>query len=175
MFINIIRKTKSQNSGYTLVETLAVVAVMSIMSIVFVSNYLSTRKRVAVEQAAQELVMNLRFAQNMAMNVSQFNGQIPEGGYGLYFNPVGYEIFADLDNSKVYEFGEGVSTHRLGPNITLTDVNGPHVIDFVPPDPKIFINGITTSNPLVLILRYDFGSPTKTITINTITGQITVN
>jgi len=47
-------------------------------------------------------------------------------------------------------------------------------INFVPPDPKVKIN--TNDNFFTKItLRYGAGGPTKDITVNGITGQISAN
>lgn len=183
-------KLESQNRGYTLIELLMVVAIISIMAVAAFANYGTNRKNAVLRQEAQKLILDLRRAQNMAMNVSQLSStEIPLGGYGIRFvlSSGNYTIYADKDDNKVYSgAGERLVTRalnspvairgvRIGINLVSLSPASPADINFVPPNPKVKIN--TNDNYFARItLRYGgAGGPTKNITVNGITGQITGN
>lgn len=184
-------KLEPQNAGYTLVELLMVVAIISIMSAVSFSGYGTSRKSAVLRQEAQKMVLDLRRAQNMAMNVSQLSSsEIPSGGYGIRFDlssPDTYLIYADTDNSGTYGgAGETFAVRTLGSSVVISGISiginlgslnpdSPADVNFIPPDPKIKIN--TNDNYFAKItLRYGgAGGQTKDITVNGITGQISVN
>ncbi|MBU4000257.1 type II secretion system GspH family protein [Patescibacteria group bacterium] len=185
-----LSQKRVKNRGYTLVELLIVVAIISIMSVVSFSNYGTSRKNVVLRQEAQKVILDLRQAQNMAMNTVKFNGQIPSGGYGIRFDVLSsdaYIIYADTDNSATYSgAGEIFITRAIGSPVIISGISiginlgslnpaSPVDINFVPPDPKVKIN--TNDNYFTKItLRYGgAGGPTKDITINGITGQISGN
>ncbi len=177
--------------GYTLVELLIVVAIISIMSVMSFAGYGTSQKNVILRQEVQKLVLDLRRAQNMAMNVSQLSSsEIPLGGYGVHFDTSfsgAYIIYADTDNSRTYSgAGEIFITRTLSSSVIISGISiginlgslnptSPVDINFVPPDPKVKIN--TNDNYFARItLRYGgAGGPTKDITVNGITGQISAN
>lgn len=181
---------KLKNRGYTLVELLIVVAIISIMSVMSFAGYGTSQKNVILRQEAQKLVLDLRRAQNMAMNVSQLSSsEIPLGGYGIRFvlSSGSYTIYADTDNNATYSgAGEIFIARTLSSSVIISGIStginlgslnpaSPVDINFVPPDPKVKIN--TNNNYFTKItLRYGgAGGPTKDITVNGITGQISAN
>lgn len=184
-------KKESQNAGYTLVELLVVAAIISVMSVMSFAGYGISQKNVILRQEAQKLVLDLRRAQNMAMNVSQLSSsEIPSGGYGVHFDILSsgaYIIYADTDNGATYSgAGEIFIARTLSSSVIISGIStginlgslgpaSPVDINFVPPDPKVKIN--TNDNYFAKItLRYAAaGGPTKDITVNGITGQISGN
>lgn len=187
MILRAIKHTS--NSGFTIMEAMVTMVIIAIMSAVYLTNYRPTNQKIILDQAAAGIVADLRNAQNMAMNVKKFNDEIPQGGYGVKINntsPGTYTIYADCNiNSHVYDnsslcgassnLSEKISDRTLdsGVNITSASLD----ISFQPPNPIVWINGNTGVDSLTTItLRYGGESgPTKTITINGYTGQISVN
>lgn len=180
----------NSNHGYSLIELAVVVGIISVMSVLFLTNYSVSKRRAAVDRSAQKLVMDLRRAQNMAMATAKFGGQIPLGGYGINIGAVlpvtSYVIFADLDNDKQYDApGELVSTGTLETGVRITGAGFQNLV-FVPPDPQICVNrrssvlaaycpdGMGAAVSLTITVNYA-GLPSRFVRINTITGQITAN
>jgi len=135
-----------ENKSFTLVELLVVMGIILILSGISLINYQSGEKYFALQRSAQKIAEDLNYAQNLAMNSKEFNGTIPKGGYGVYFDlsfENYYKLYADLDNNQKYSSqGEDV----LG-NIKLeTDVfikalssSSGLSINFKPPDPIVKI------------------------------------
>lgn len=184
-------RKESQNAGYTLIELLMVVAIISIMAVAAFANYGANRKNIVLRQEAQKMILDLRRAQNMAMNVSKLSStEIPSGGYGVHFDTSSsgaYILYADIDNNAAYSgAGEIFITRTIGSPVVISAIStganlgslkpaSPVDINFIPPDPKVKIN--TNNNYFAKItLRYgSAGGPTKDVIINGITGQITGN
>lgn len=174
--------------GFTLVEMLAVIFIISLLSTLLIANYRRSQKQYALEQAAQKLVSNLRRVQAMAMS-----GQdISPGGvwcYGLYIKKgeSGYTLFKDLDGDFFYDKGasnverledpvtlpSGISAVQIIPTYNGLDEpsmkNTLHIC-FASPDPTTYIN--KKNDPTLVpqgIITLQHGTDTslvKTITIN---------
>lgn len=185
MFINIILKNKIQNGGFTIMEAMVTVAIIAIMSAVYLTNYRPTNQKIILDQAASGLVADLRYAQNMAMNVKKFNDEIPQGGYGVKINntsPGTYTIYADCDNDHEFDgvslvcagntIAEKVSDRTLDSKIRITTALD---ISFQPPNPVVWIDGSTGVASSIITLEYGTTGVTKTITINGYTGQISAD
>lgn len=187
MFINIIPGNKKENRGYSILEVLAAITIVGIMSAVLLADYSSNRQSIFLKQATGQVIADLRTAQNMAMNTAKFNGQIPSGGYGIHFNSPpssSYIIYADTDGQNDYDPGEEYAVRNLSSGIVISAVTASD-IDFIPPDPKICFDkkspvsasfcssGNLTSSSATITLRYGAIGLTQTITASGITGQIT--
>ena len=83
MLLSIFKTKKNNSKGFTLVETIVVVAVVSIFSIVMMANYQGSQKQQSVQRAAHQLAGDIRRAQNMAMASVEQGGLIPYG-YGIH-------------------------------------------------------------------------------------------
>lgn len=188
-------KKESQNHGYTLIETLMVLVIISILSVVFIADYTSNRQNIFLKQSTGQLAADLRTAQNMSMNTAKFNGQIP-GGYGVHFNSPpssSYIIYADVNGDGVYSGpSENFSVRNLDSKIQISSmaVNGVSLsdVEFIPPDPKICFDGKSPvaasfcptgisapGSSAVISLQYASSGLTQTITASGTTGQITLS
>ncbi len=134
--------------GFTLIELLVIITIITIMSALVIPNLKFGEEQFAVQNSAHKLVQDLRKVQQMAMSSSEFNGTIPEGGYGINFkiNENFYILFADSSGNKLYDeasekileqsfFNEKIIINNLFSGIVKSELN----IVFAPPDPIIDI------------------------------------
>lgn len=186
-------KNKKQllRNGFTIIEMLVTIAIIVIMSAVYLVDYRPTNEKIVLDQAASGIVADLRLAQNMAMNVKKFNtsaatSEIPQGGYGINIavsSPGTYVLFADCNSNHIYNSASscnsGTATEMsisriMQSNVNISSVNFNN-IDFEPPFPTIWINGAQAALLATITLQYGSSGPTRTITINRLTGQISVS
>ena len=91
-----------QKPGMTLIELLTSIAVIALISGIFLANYHSNIKRTDLTMTSQTAVADIRLAQGNALGLLKYQGQVPAGGWGAYFSTVAsstYVIFAD-NNKK---------------------------------------------------------------------------
>ena len=180
MLLSIFKIKKNNSKGFTLIETLVVIAVVSILSIVMLANHQGSQKQQSVQRAAHQLAGDIRRAQNMAMASVEHEGAIPEG-YGIYIekNNPNYILFAD-DNNQTYQPSDfKVEEIKFPSNIKINSISpapGSHVsIFFEPPDPTTYINGDSSASiETVVTLIFPGTSYSKTVTVKT-SGQIEID
>ncbi len=177
MVINKLIKIKF---GFTLVEILVSLFIIVTLTTVLLVNYHSTNRRAALITAAQKLASDIRLAQEYSLGSKEFKGQVPFGGWGVYFDinsPDRYIIFADQDppsGDKKYNTGEEFKTIILPPGITIdsltafyssfySSVNTLSIV-FFPPDPITHIN--SDYKKAKITLKEQQNNTTKTIEIN---------
>lgn len=86
---------KNKNFGFTLVELMAVIFMIVLVSLLVTLDFRQSRAQYDLIQTGQMIVSDFRRAQDMAINVKEIEGVIYEA-YGLRFNqntnPNGYEL-----------------------------------------------------------------------------------
>jgi len=159
--------------GFTLIEMLVVISVIIILTLITVPIYQGSKKELALQRATGKLAQDLRSAQEMAMAAKEFQGAVPEGGYGIYLTSGmsdRYILFADTNGNFQYGDGELVDDiyFETGVEISQLSPASPLTITFTPPDPTTRVNG-STSTAAAIILR----SENSTTSINVLpTGLI---
>ncbi len=167
----------SKNKGFSLIELLVVISIILIMSALILASYRSGQIRYTLNLAAEQIISNLRQAQNSAIS-----GKMAEtyNGYGIYFrvNQSYYIIFGDVNGNKTYETPTSdilLETTQLPNGIKINSiVQGATSysyaeVDFEPPAPKTYIKGRSAeqnSNSLIINLSTADGSLSKNITIS---------
>lgn len=175
---NIQKNYLGQQAGFTLTELLVVMFIISLLSGLVLANHRSGQKRYALSQATQQLVSDLRKAQNMAMSGVDIEGQYY--GYGIYIrrldSVVYYRIYADKDDDNKYDSGESLETVNLPEGIEIKATSPASKVDvfFRSPEPTTYINYPASVNPGTITLELKGTSSTKTITVTT-TGLIYSN
>jgi len=150
MKINCIKE-----KGFTLVELLVVVFIISLLTAITLPNYRQGSRQLALDRATHKLAQEIRRAQEMAMSMQQSAGNLE--GYGIYFEKTssggGYNIYLYADSSngnEKYDSGEEIETIYkedqgiyLEKGIVIKDINAqgsnPDKIsfNFRPPDPIV--------------------------------------
>jgi prepilin-type N-terminal cleavage/methylation domain-containing protein len=172
-------------SGFTLIELIVSVTIISLVTGIFLANYKSTNRRTDLTMTAQKMVADIRTAQNYALGLARYGASgstnVPLGGWGLHIDltaPNGnkqYMIFADDDGDKAYSGPEesvtenGAEIISLPPNIVIDSLSVGNKMDvtFLPPDPITTISGLLQGYPQAdIVLRDTNDNSIKTIRIN---------
>ena len=98
------RKDKKRR-GFTLIELLIIVVIIGIISTMLVVNWRRNEKQYQLQRATQEIVQNIRKAQDMALNSYKHEEGFPSN-YGIYFNKDdenSYVIFGDINSTYTYQ------------------------------------------------------------------------
>lgn len=164
--------------GFTLIELIVSISIITLITGAFLTNYHSTNKRSELINSAQKMVSDIRLAQQFSLSTKQFNGAAPKGGWGAYFNkatPSSYIIFADNNEpggDQNYDAGEEFRTVSLPAGISLNSIKDKDgnelntvAIVFLPPDPATYIAGVM-NNKARIALKENAGSSVKTVEVN---------
>jgi prepilin-type N-terminal cleavage/methylation domain-containing protein len=171
--------------GFTMMELLVSVSIIALLMGIFITNYRGGSRQLELSLAAQKLASDIRLAQNKCLGSAEYNGAVPEGGWGIYFdksvNNKRYLIFADLNNNKLYDVGEatvdyGGMIEDLPANISVDNLkfnvsNTTRLdITFVPPDPttNIYNSSFSPATTTLgsIVLRESVNNSVSTVNVN---------
>lgn len=101
--LNIWRNSR----GFSYAEIMTVVAIIMVLSTVTMANMRTTGSTSELFVMAQKVISDIRMAQNMALSATDFEGESPAGGWGVFFdkNLDYFVIYADKAN-EVENIGE---------------------------------------------------------------------
>jgi len=162
-----MNRSRNIESGFTLIEMLAVLAIITVITGIVIFNVGTERQNSALLRSAQNLSLNLRRAQAYALSSKKFMTDIDvPWGWGVHFFGAGstnYVIFADRDNNKIRtDSSEDLETVNFENGISLGSSNINDVV-FAPPEPTTVFTPNQTVASVVLINK---NSVTRVITIN---------
>ena len=169
--------------GFTLIELIVSVSVISMVTGIFLANYNSTNRRSDLTMTAQKMVADIRLAQNYALGLARYglsgSLNVPEGGWGVHFDLQSYGndryiIFADDNFNRVFDLAEaeisyGAQLTSLPKDIVIESLSSGSKADitFLPPDPITTITGSASNFEQVDIVLKDLKTnTTKTVRIN---------
>lgn len=148
----------NNKKGFTLIELLVVIAIVSITASIMVVNFRKGGETGNLQRTAQQIIQNIRKAQNMALSSVKHNGEIYDY-YGVYFDkligpnkpgPYAYYVFAS--NNQIYNNPD----EKVGPTIEL--------------EKGIKIDSISTGNRLDIT----FNPPYAFVEFNPTTTEATI-
>lgn len=172
-----------KKKGFTVIELVVSIAIISMVTAIFLVNYRTVNRRSDLTMISQKVVTDIRMAQNYSLGLARYgeNGStnIPSGGWGIYLDLQNYGnnkyiIFADDNANGVYDSGEaninyGAALIDLPENIIIQSlsVGSRANVTFLPPDPITTIKSELTSHPQLDIVIKDLRTNNiKTIRIN---------
>jgi Tfp pilus assembly protein FimT len=168
--MNSVKDLKSQ-AGFTIAELLVGIFIIALISGIFLANYRSADRQAKLNMAAQQVVSDIRTAQNYSLGLQEFKGSVPKSGWGARFDtasPGSYIIFADEDEGEFdYDASEAYKIIDLPSDIIISNIDIAGAVDivFMPPDPTTYIN--TNNNTSVEItLKENISNAVKKINVN---------
>jgi type II secretory pathway pseudopilin PulG len=177
-------------TGFTLVEIIISIIVISLLTAVLLANYHATNQRAQLNIVRQQIISDIRLAQNNSLGSKSYNGAIPQGGWGLYFDSRSsgsparntyYYFFADISSpvDNRYDDGEanpayGGKTVYLPSGFTISEIRINNIrrntleITYEPPNPTVTIcRPVQCDGDIGTITITDNSGQFKTITLNT--------
>jgi len=172
--------------SFTLIELLVSIFIIILLAGIIFANYRASGEQFALQRSANKLAQDIRRAQQMAMSATEYQGEVPAGGYGIYAeanpNPPyeqEYILFGNRDaDDHQYNAGSDylIETISVEKGVTIADIKLDGVskskihISFIPPDPQVWIvppegGGGSSEGQIILALITDF-SKTKTVKVN---------
>jgi len=142
--------------GFTLVEILVVTAIILTLSSIMLANLRSGEIQYAQDRGLHKLSQDFGRAENLSMSAKEFQGEMPAGGYGLYFKieeKDHYILFADLNGNQQYDSGlDGlVEDIKFEKGTEIANLSAsPLTITFISPDPTINIKPVAQTATVTL-------------------------
>ncbi len=149
----------SKQNGITLIEAILVLAILGGVSTMVILDFRRSEQRFALQNAVQQLSLDIRRAQAFTLQAREEGGSVP-ARYGIYIDNTGpgnsYVLFQDSDDDEIYDApGELLETMTFPRSIqfpslvaSLRNVDGSLCeavsqlhIAFKPPDPIVSIRG----------------------------------
>lgn len=172
-----------KKTGFTLIELIVSVSIISIVTAIFLANYNSANRRSDLTMTAQKMVTDIRMAQNYALGLARYglsgSLNVPDGGWGVHLDLQNYGnnrylIFADDNGNQVFDSTEaeinyGAQITTLPNNIVIESLSSGNKADvtFLPPDPVTTITGaFSTFDQLDIVLKDLKTNSIKTVRIN---------
>ena len=174
--------------GFTLLELITIVAIITALSLIVLTNYRQGERQFALQRSAHKLAQDIRAVQEMAMSGQKCQVCSPPvvpAGYGIFLQVSSvnqYKIYADISPSPDgNQFFSGdppdkiIETITLESGVIIQDINtSPKKvgINFSPPDPIINIrfppggDGEETNIVVITLALKADNTKTKTITVN---------
>lgn len=166
--------------GFSIIEMMVVLGILVLLtSLLVLYNRSGERQLLALREKAR-LIGTLLRAKSLAINT--FVEDEPACGYGVHIDPPRYFIFRDraIDcrtSDRIYTAASDdilTDTEIVVPTGVSFSTVGASDIVFVPPDPRVFLNGGTAIETAVVSLRTPDGATEMSVLI-TNAGQISEN
>lgn len=158
-----------KQKGFTLIELLTVFGIIIFLSAIILINYRTSGEQFALQRSAHKLTHDIRRAAELAMSSKEFQGNIPQGGYGIHLRQANddyYILYADTNGNEKYDAVDGkVETIYFEKGVFIKFLSKNNLsINFKPPNPTVKIDTSPTVT-ITLSLQSD-SSRIKTIKVN---------
>lgn len=172
----------NSEKSFTLIEILVVVAIIIIILALTLASYRTGNQRLTLKRAVHKLAQDIRKTQEMAMSTKEFQGGIPQGGYGLVFAT--YQI-AGVDFPHLYMIytytsdnntDDAVETIKLENGVKVSKIfvisggseteKNSTFFNFIPPEPKTCIEGCAFDGVRIVLSLDQDSSVTRSVKIN---------
>jgi len=172
--------------GFTLMEMLIVIGIMTMMTLIYTANFHGFQQGLAVESDTDGIATSLRQMQLWALTGELIEGVLPDGGYGFAVNApcttgaCAYTVFGDTCNPATHVYDSGcdliVKTETLNAQVNVTSVDpaSPLSIVFTFPTAAPYVNGNAGANGAVTLTHRADAAYTKTISVDGVSGQISI-
>ena len=170
---------RKKESGFSLLELLVVMFIISLLSAIVLINYRGNQDKYALNQATQKVASDLRRAQNMAISGVDITGNYY--GYGVYIvdDSTSYFIYGDVNGDSFYGAGDTtIETINLNNQIRIgqtaplaTKVD----VFFRSPNPITYIDGSSLVGKTATVTLEIIGSALNKSVIITTSGLIEVD
>lgn len=165
----VFSNAKTFTFGFTLVEMLVVLFIISLFSSISFVSFRQGGKDFILERASQKLAQDIRKVQEMAMSTKECCGGIVPKGYGIRLvkNDNFYLLYADIDGNQEYNSGDTlIETIYFEKGVIIKNLDfSPLSINYQPPEPKIKISGNLNETSIIIALEENL-TKTKTIKVN---------
>jgi len=160
--------------GFTLVELLVVTSMIILLSAIILPNYRGIEGQFALQRSAHKLAQDIRRAGEMAMSTREFQGEIPEGGYGIHLKLSWedyYKLYADKNGNEKFDETDGeVETINLEKGVYIQNISPSSLsINFKSPIPTVKIKteaGQDSANTIITLSLESDSTKTKIIKVN---------
>lgn len=160
--------------GFTLVELLVVIAVLTVLSAVLIQYSRTGERQLVLFREQSKLVAAL--SQTKSLALTTFNQPDVPCGYGMHFSaPRSYILFRDdaadcASADGVYSgASEDVTVNELDLNVRFSSLPISDIL-FIPPDPRIIMT--PAQSEATIILETIDGAASVVVRVNT-AGQVT--
>lgn len=157
-------------TGFTLTELLVVAGIIFLMMGIVFTSWRSGPSELLLQRSAHKLAQDIRRAGELAMSAREFQGAVPQGGYGIHFKfpseNTSYILYADLNGNESYDSPDGVvETILFEKGVFLKSITQDNLsINFRPPSPKISLDSLSAVS-ITLSLQSD-QTQTKIVNVN---------
>lgn len=154
------------SKGFTLIEVLIAIAIVSILSGVFVLNIPKTDKTFKFEQRVREIAQELKGVREWALSLKSFNGN-EVSGYGIRFDKSSggnkIIIYVDSDGNNAYQPSDDTvkEINLNSDNIYISEIKVDDITEneadifFKSPQPTIYIDGAQLDKEIEVFLTQD--------------------
>ncbi len=168
---SIINHQLKGDGGFTMIELLVAMVIVSVLSVLTITNIRSGSKDQALLRSAQIFASDIKKTQNLALSPKKYSTE-PVCWYGIKIeNATDYFLYyhdrSGCTGQVRYSsaFSTKIKTMKLENGIVFTDTTNKDVA-FLPPEPMTYFFGGLDFSDQNIILQINGGTKIKTVTIN---------